>query len=262
MKSVESSKYDLPFIAKHSCALGIMAKAPLAGAVKTRLIPPLTPEEASLLSDCFLRDTADNIQRVGSVRRADGVMVYTPANERRVFIEMAPKDFQLLAQRGESLGDRLLNATNDLLASGYDSACLINSDSPTLPPAILAEAIDALEPDGDRLVLGPAEDGGYYLIGLKRAHQILFDHIPWSTSEVLAHTIDRARQISLEVVMLPSWYDVDDTPTLNRLCTELLLPDGSGRNGHSIYVAPFTRQYLRNLVESDRGKPYWCESKR
>lgn len=238
-----------------------MAKAPSAGAVKTRLTPPLTPEEASLLSSCFLRDTANNVQGLRALHRADGVIVYTPASEISTFDALAPKGFQLLAQRGESLGDRLLNATSDLLASGYDSICLINSDSPTLPTAILEGAIDALEPDGDRLVLGPAEDGGYYLIGLKRAHQILFDRIAWSTSEVLAHTIDRARQISLEVVMLPSWYDVDDTTTLKRLCTELFIPDGSSTNGHSIYAAPFTREYLWNLLESDRTNRIWNESR-
>jgi rSAM/selenodomain-associated transferase 1 len=262
MKPVESIKNGMPFIAKHSCALGIMAKAPSAGVVKTRLTPPLTPEEASLLSSCFLRDTANNVHGLRAINRADGVIVYTPANEGSMFARLAPKGFQLLAQRGESLGDRLLNATSDLLASGYNSTCLINSDSPTLPTAILEAAIEVLEPDGDRLVLGPAEDGGYYLIGLKRAHQILFDRIAWSTSEVLAHTIDRARQISLEVVMLPSWYDVDDTTTLNRLCTELFLPDDSSRNGHSIYAAPFTREYLRNLLENDRENRVWSESKR
>jgi len=262
MKPAETIKNGMPFVAKHSCALGIMAKAPSAGIVKTRLTPPLIPEEAAMLSSCFLRDTVNNIQGLRTIRRADGVIVYTPANEIRAFIGLAPKDFQLLAQRGETLGDRLLNATSDLLAMGYDSTCLVNSDSPTLPTAILESAIDALEPDGDRLVLGPAEDGGYYLIGLKRAHQILFDRIAWSTSEVLAHTIDRSRQISLDVVMLPSWYDVDDTSTLNRLCTELFCPDESSRNGHNIYAAPFTREYLGNLLENDRQDRIWTRSKR
>ncbi|HEV8371232.1 MAG TPA: TIGR04282 family arsenosugar biosynthesis glycosyltransferase [Pyrinomonadaceae bacterium] len=261
MKSIESMKNGTPF-AKHHCALGIMAKAPTAGIVKTRLTPPLTPEEASLLSSCFLRDTADNVQSLRAVNRAEGVIVYTPANERNMFVRVAPPGFQLLAQRGESLGERLLNATSDLLASGYESICLINSDSPTLPTAILEAAIAELEPDGDRLVLGPADDGGYYLIGLKRAHQVLFDRINWSTSEVLAHTIDRAMQISLDVVMLPNWYDVDDTTTLNRLCTELFLPNSASRNGHSVYAAPFTREYLRNLLENDRENRIWRQSKR
>jgi hypothetical protein len=96
---------------------------------------------------------------------------------------------------------------------------------------------------------------------LKRAHQILFDRIAWSTSEVLAHTIERARQISLEVVMLPRWYDVDDAATLDRLCTELFLPDQSC-NGHSIYAARFTRDYLANLLERDQARRIWPGSER
>jgi glycosyltransferase A (GT-A) superfamily protein (DUF2064 family) len=132
-----------------------MAKAPSAGSVKTRLTPPLTNEEASSLSACFLRDTANNIQDLGAAQRADGVIVYTPVTASKVFNGLVPAGFQLLAQRGESLGDRLLNAIRDLLASGHDSAYLINSDSPTLPPTILESAIEALAPAGDRLVLGP-----------------------------------------------------------------------------------------------------------
>jgi rSAM/selenodomain-associated transferase 1 len=236
--------------AMHRCALGIMAKAPSAGSVKTRLTPPLTSEEASVLSACFLRDTANNV----CDQSADGVIVFTPAEKRELFDGIVPKSFQLLAQRGESLGDRLLNATTDLLAAGYDSICLINSDSPTLPPAILLSAIEALAPEGDRLVLGPAEDGGYYLIGLKNPHQILYDRIAWSTSEVLAHTVERAKQISLPMVMLPEWYDVDDAVTLDRLCRELFSSHRFSENGYHPYAAPFTREYLENLLKRDHGR--------
>jgi rSAM/selenodomain-associated transferase 1 len=234
----------------HRCALGIMAKAPSAGSVKTRLTPPLTSEEAAVLSACFLRDTANNV----SDQSADGVIVFTPAEKRKSFDGIVPKSFQLLAQRGESLGDRLLNATTDLLAAGYDSICLINSDSPTLPPAILLSAIEALAPEGDRLVLGPAEDGGYYLIGLKNPHQILYDRIAWSTSEVLAHTVERAKRISLPVVMLPMWYDVDDAVTLDRLCREFFSSNRFSENGHRPYAAPFTRKYLESLLKRDHGR--------
>src|SRR5215470_15391606 len=234
----------------HRCALGIMAKAPSVGSVKTRLTPPLTAEEASALSACFLRDTANNVND----HLADGVIVFTPADKRKSFEGIAPKCFQFLAQRGESLGDRLLNATTDLLSSGYDSICLINSDSPTLAPAILLSAIEALAPEGDRLVLGPAEDGGYYLIGLKTPHQVLFDRIAWSTCDVLAHTIERAKQISLPVIMLPKWYDVDDAATLDRLCQELCSDNRFGDNGHHPYTAPFTRKYLEDLLKRDNGR--------
>jgi rSAM/selenodomain-associated transferase 1 len=233
----------------HRCALGIMVKAPSAGSVKTRLTPPLTSEEASALSACFLRDTANNVNG----QSADGVIVFTPAEARNSFDGIVPKSFQLLAQRGESLGDRLLNATTDLLSAGYDSSCLINSDSPTLPPALLLSAIRALEPEGDRLVLGPAEDGGYYLIGLKNPHQILFDRIAWSTPQVLAHTVERAKKISLPVVMLPKWYDVDDAVTLERLCGEFFSSNRFRENGFDPYAAPFTREYLDNLLKRNRG---------
>jgi uncharacterized protein len=227
-----------------------MAKAPSAGSVKTRLTPPLTSEEASALSACFLRDTANNV----SDQPADGVIVFTPAEDAESFVCLETKSFQLLPQRGESLGERLLNATRDLLSARYESICLINSDSPTLPPAILLAAIEALTPEGDRLVLGPAEDGGYYLIGLKTPHQILFDRIAWSTAEVLSHTVERANQISLPVVMLPKWYDVDDAAALDYLCRELFSDNRLGENGYHTYPAPFTRKYLSDLLRRDNGR--------
>jgi uncharacterized protein len=243
------SKLSAP---NRSCALAVMAKAPLIGTVKTRLVPPLTHEEAASLSRCFLRDTADNIADVGTLHDAQGVIVYTPAEAQGAFDGILPKGFQFIAQRGASLGERLLNATSDLLAQGYDSICLINSDSPTLPPAILRSAISALAAAGDRLVLGAADDGGYYLIGLKQAHANLFKGIAWSTADVLAHTLARAREISLEVVKLADWYDVDDAASLERLCEEFSNPVSS-ENGNYPYAAPHTRAYLTDLLEKKRG---------
>jgi uncharacterized protein len=227
------------------CALGLMAKAPLPGEVKTRLVPPLTAAEAAALNVCFLRDMAANIAALAADGRAHGVVVYTPARATSVFDGLFPADFQFLAQRGESLGDRLCNATDDLLKSGYTAVCLINSDSPTLPAAVLQQAVAILAKDGDRAVLGGADDGGYYLIGLKRAHRNLFNRIAWSTADVLAHTLERATEIGLEVEMLPRWYDVDDEATLNRLCEELF--PGHKRDGG--YSAPFTRAFLTALFE-------------
>lgn len=234
-----------------------MAKAPLVGAVKTRLVPPLTSTEAAELSACFLSDTMNNISTVGTLRSTEGLIVYTPASARNVFDELIPPDFQLLAQRGETLGERLLNATRDLLARGYESICLINSDSPTLPTKLLSSAVSALEPAGDRVVLGPAEDGGYYLIGLKRPHENLFDRIAWSTSDVLAHTVERAKQLSLDVVMLPAWYDIDDAAALERLCDELFRPPSTSNNGHTAYPATFTREYLARLLEESGRDNIW-----
>ena len=120
----------------HVCALGLMAKAPVAGAVKTRLVPPLTPLEAADLSKCFLRDMAANIESVKATTAAAGLVVYTPAGSEAAFAGLLPPGFNLLVQRGPSLGERLYNATDDLLRAGYDTVCLINSDGPTLPQSM------------------------------------------------------------------------------------------------------------------------------
>ncbi|MGH9900367.1 MAG: TIGR04282 family arsenosugar biosynthesis glycosyltransferase [Pyrinomonadaceae bacterium] len=238
-----------------------MAKAPRPGAVKTRLVPPLVPEEAAALSLCFLSDMTANIAGVvadSGVTNRKGFVVYTPAGGGAVFERLLPAGFGLLAQRGETLTDRLVRATDDLLGLGFSSLCLINGDSPTLPREYLAAAAGALTHDGDRVVLGPADDGGYYLIGLKRAHHELFAGIDWSTAHVLKQTIERADKLALEVEMLPSWYDVDDPPALRRLCDELLNPDAGHAaskdvESHAGYEAPHTRDYLARLVAS-KGK--------
>lgn len=234
-------------ISKRFCALGVMAKAPLAGEVKTRLVPPLTEQEAAELNVCFLRDMAANIASVSETEAASGLVVYTPIGSESAFDGVLPEGFKLLGQRGLSLGERLYNATDDLLRQGYGAVCLINSDSPTLPGSILIRAIELLASDGDRVVLGAAEDGGYYLIGLKHAHRNLFNRIEWSTSDVLARTRRRAAEIDLTVEMLPPWYDVDDANTLNRLCEDLFFSkslDGS-------YLAPYTRAFLNSIIKRE-----------
>ncbi|MDQ3174707.1 MAG: DUF2064 domain-containing protein [Acidobacteriota bacterium] len=152
-----------------------------------------------------------------------------------------------------------MQRTNDLLAVGYESVCLIDSDSPTLPTALLQSAVAALARDGDRVVLGPADDGGYYLIGLKRAHPYLFHKVDWSTSGVLSQTIDRANAIDLEIELLPAWYDVDDGATLGRLCNELFARNGRGRSHDRLvrYEAPHTTEYLARLFKAKELQRFW-----
>ncbi|HEY0081739.1 MAG TPA: DUF2064 domain-containing protein, partial [Pyrinomonadaceae bacterium] len=143
------------------CALGVMIKAPRAGASKTRLVPPLTHEEAARLSVAFLGDTAANIAEAcgeSSEGAIHGVAVYTPVGAEGAFDGLLPQGFALLAQRGDTFGERLFNASADLLRLGYASSCLIDSDSPTLPRALLSAAVEELGRPGDRVVLGPADD--------------------------------------------------------------------------------------------------------
>jgi len=223
------------------CALAVMTKAPRAGQVKTRLVPPLRPEEAAQLNVCFLRDTAAAIARAcGTTAR--GVGVYTPIGAEAAYIDILPGDFELLPQRGDGFGDRLAFATADLFQCGFASVCLIDSDSPTVSADVYAEAVEMLSQPGDRVVLGPSDDGGYYLIGLKESRRELFERIDWSTERVLEQTKQRARELSLEVSLLSTGYDVDDAATLRRLCDELL-SDQSERD-----LAPNTHKFLAALT--------------
>ncbi len=238
------------------CALALMAKVPFAGEVKTRLTPPLDPEEAAILSTCFLRDMTTNLADL-KANGTEAVVLYTPADAETLLRDLLP-GFRFFAQHGETLGERLVNAAAELLSSGFESVCLINSDSPTLPGEILTTATSILAQEGDRVVLGPSQDGGYYLIGLKRPHRYLFERIAWSTADVLANTIERAAEINLPVDLLPVWYDVDDAATLRLLCEELcLLSDGHDRQAQfrGGFEATHTRNYLAGLIDKeDNGR--------
>ncbi|MBB5338137.1 TIGR04282 family arsenosugar biosynthesis glycosyltransferase [Tunturiibacter gelidoferens] len=228
-------------------ALAVMAKAPRAGKVKTRLSPPLTPEQAADLNICFLKDTAENIASASVPGGAVGVISYTPAGDEGLFDNLLPVDFTLIPQRGDGFGERLFATAQDLLSCGYGSVCLIDSDSPTVPVAAFEQAIAELQREGDRIVIGPAMDGGYYLIGLKRAHPELFAEITWSTPSVLSETVAAAKKADIEVVVLPLWYDVDDGETLELLTAELLGDAQPPFATLAGYRAEHTRAYLRSL---------------
>ena len=224
------------------CALTVMTKAPQAGQVKTRLVPPLTPDEAAELNKCFLRDTAAAMSSVIANNEACGIAAYTPLGVEAAYADILPADFTLLPQRGVSFGERLYFAAEDLLRCGFDAVCLIDSDSPTLPARNFSEAIRILKMQGDRIVLGPCDDGGYYLIGLKKPYRELFEQIDWSTERVLEQTRARAREIGLEVELLAHGYDVDDAASLRRLCNEVM------RDNVRTDIAPHTRRFVRELI--------------
>ena len=239
-------------MARGICALAVMTKAPQAGRVKTRLVPPLTPEEAAELNKCFLRDTAAAISSAcsrrpvgdeGKTARSSPIAVYTPVGAESAYTDVLPTDFSLLPQRGDEFGERLYFAVEDLFKCGFDSWCLIDSDSPTVPAEAFAEAVALLSTTEDRVVLGPSEDGGYYLIGVKKPHRHLFEQIDWSTERVLNQTMQRATEIGTEVKLLPAGYDVDDGASLRRLSKDLLADTTSSK------IAPHTREFLAGLVK-------------
>jgi hypothetical protein len=224
-----------------------MAKAPVAGRVKTRLTPPLTPEQAAGLNACFLRDTVASLADSAALTGARWVISYTPAGEEAAFRSILPPGALLLPQRGNGFGERLLRTAEDLFACGFSSVCLIDSDSPTVPKSAFVRAVENLAALGDRVVLGPSIDGGYYLLGLKRPHKHLFENILWSTSTVARQTCDRAKDLGVPVISLPVWYDVDEAVSLDRLRRELSLHGLEGPSQSAAYAAPFTRAYLEEV---------------
>ena len=210
------------------CGIAIMAKASHPGRCKTRLVPPLGFDTAAALNTAFLRDIGANITAAAQHIAIQGMVAYHPIGEEAFFDTVLPADFRLIQPREAGFGMGLIHAARDILDAGYGSMCLINSDSPTLPTRYLVEAARLLARSGDRVVLGPAADGGYYLIGLKHFHPRLFQDIDWSTERVYEQSLARAAEIGLEVMALPTWYDVDDIETLGILARELFDPDTPG----------------------------------
>ena len=198
-------------------AVLIMAKQPVPGTVKTRLQPVLSDSDIAALYDGFLRD---RISQVRSLRGVIPVIGYTPAAGRPYFTELAP-DFVLLPQHGDGLSTRLTCLFQHLLGMGHDGVIATDSDSPTLPTEHLQCAVDRLTDPGADVVLGPSDDGGYYLIGLRRGYPALFDGMPWSTPQVYDETLRRAEALGVRVTALPRWYDVDTPVEFERLRAEI-----------------------------------------
>ena len=240
------------------CALGIMIKAPRTGFSKTRLSPPLHPTEAADISRCFLRDTAAAIAALTRTNPCiSGVAVYTPVGSESEFNDLLPAEFKMIAQRTVCFGERLFGAVEDLFSVGYGAVCLIDSDSPTLPPSFFERLIKVLLEPKDHLVLGPCIDGGYYAIGLRRPHRRIFEDISWSTDQVYSETLERASEIDLPVVTLPSWYDVDDHTSLQRLLVDLFRLAPAEEVGLPTGPAPATKAFLHRILEREGSERIW-----
>jgi uncharacterized protein len=233
---------------KGPVAVAIVCKAPIPGQSKTRLSPPLRPDECAALSACFIRDLSRTVHNLTDDDDVTGYAIYTPYGSEAALRPLLPERFRLILQGEGDLGARMRKAVADLLAAGHAGAILIGADMPTLPISILRNAVRAVR-DDDCLVLSPALDGGYTLIGLSQPHAGLFTGIPWSTDQVYRLTLERARALGLPVVNVPGWYDVDDAASLRMLTDELsgrrpafADPDLVGAD------APASRQFLRDKL--------------
>lgn len=198
----------------HANALAVMAKAPVAGNVKTRLVPPLTHEQAAELSRALL---ADLLAQARSLRGAAYYLYYAPADGEALMRPLAEADFSLKAQRGAGLGERMENIFGELWAVGHRNVVLVGGDLPALPVEYVDQAFQWLMTPDRRVVLGPSEDGGYYLVGMNQPVPEIFHDMTWSHGQVLAKTLAKLAALNIPARQLPVWFDVDTAADLKRL---------------------------------------------
>jgi rSAM/selenodomain-associated transferase 1 len=229
-------------------ALVIVGKAPRAGSAKTRLVPPLSPDAAALLYRAFLLDTL--ALGVGLGWEAVTLVHPAGADQAVALEELLPPTVRRAPQTGHGLGDALAGAFASHFREDFSPVVLMASDSPSLPRASVQAAADALATHD--ISIGPTEDGGYYLIGLRHPCPDVFAHIDWSTPRVLEQTLAIASRLSLRVFTLPTWFDVDGPTDLARLDADLATrpPD----------VAPHTRAALAELAFAPEATSFALDS--
>ena len=212
-------------------ALIVFAKAPVPGEVKTRLMPELSASDSAELYTAFLMDSLDQYDRIGPA-----VRLYVPDPD--AFARQTDSRRALLRQRGGGLGERMRNAFLETFAAGYDRVVIVGTDHPSLPSSFLEMSFEGLRQPG-AAVLGPAEDGGYYLLGMNDFCGDAFEAMSYSHPRVMEETLTRLTRCGRSVTVLPVWYDVDDPPDLVRLSEDLVGSPGQ---------APRTLAVLRRLA--------------
>lgn len=201
-----------------------MVKAPRTGQVKTRLVPPLSPQEAACLYRCFIKDISS---RLSSFAGIDIFAAYTPEGSEGEIRPLVPEGVFYLNQEGLCLGERMFNVFNTLSLKGYCAITLIGSDAPDIPVEYIEGAFKALEGDETQAVFGPAIDGGYYLVGLKNPVRAIFEGIEWSTSTVMQRTVQKLKAHAIPYSLLPVWHDIDRPEDLVYLKDNPACPESS-----------------------------------
>jgi uncharacterized protein len=205
--------------------IAIMARAPSSEG-KSRLIRDLGTHDGAGLRLALLRDTLESVSALATEK----AVLYTPPDRDAEIRAVTPFQAVFLPQRGSTLGERMREGARDLLTAGFDAAVLIGSDLPTLPPEHVSSALGVLTRGGEVLVLGPTDDGGYYLIGLTQSRPEFFDHIPWGTPLVLQRTREAAEALGIPVETMPLWYDVDSASDLRRVWHQSEQPNSTARH--------------------------------
>ena len=215
----------------------VMVKAPTPGFVKTRLVPPLTAEEASGAARCFAQDTVANARRIVS----DVLIAYTPSGGRAELEPLLPGGLHWAEQGGRDLGERLEAIVGHADGLGFKPLIITGTDSPTLPASFVETARDALTEGDADVALGPTADGGYYLVGLRAPVPELFRGVAWSTPLAYRQTADNAARLGLRLLELPQWYDVDGPADLARLREEMFTDEEARARAPATYRWLLTR---------------------
>lgn len=203
-----------------SKAIVVYAKAPIEGYVKTRLCPPLTGDEAASLHGSLVMDLLECCQ---VVKGCDRILAGAPTGQHPFFKAMETRfQVKLWEQSGEDLGARMAKTFQDGLRSAYQALVIVGTDIPGISPQLLTQAVSVLQ--NHDVVLGPTLDGGYYLIGLRKPVPELFQHIPWSTSQVCALTEQKVKALGLSLARLPTLRDIDTIEDVQAFIQELKRP--------------------------------------
>src|SRR5262249_2539203 len=195
-------------------ALAVMAKAPIAGQGKTRLMPLLTAGEAAELSHSLLVDQLSHIQELVV---ADLYLAFAPDDARSLMQQLTPACFHLFSQQGDDLGSRMAAVFERLFRMGHKNIALIGGDLPPVPLGFFNQAYAFLESSQMRVVLGPSRDGGYYLVGSNQPTPQIFAGMSWSHSEVLKESKNRLASLRVDYCLLPPWFDIDTVDDLRHL---------------------------------------------
>ena len=215
-------------------AIIIMAKAPIAGTVKTRLIPFLTARQAAQFAECLLEDTVNKVKALQNHL----IIAYSPAGQIGFFERFASSSVVFIEQVGDTLGDKIHAAFQFAFAQDLDSVVMIGTDSPTFPPEFIRQAFDFLETGAADAVLGKSMDGGFYLIGLRALQRDFFENVDWSSPRTFEQTVHNIKKSGLQTAEIPLWYDVDDPADFKRLTEEFR------QNPSAQEIAPLTFEWL------------------
>jgi hypothetical protein len=198
-----------------------MSRAPIPGKTKTRLQSHLKPDECAELHRAFLKDISNKLENIKKqYQTLDLFLSYIPEGSENLFDDLIGDNFNLILQKGKDLGARMYNSISEAYSETDEPVIVTGSDLPSLPAEIITEAVAALKEKD--LVIGPAVDGGYYLIGMQTPHPFLFASNEWGSDLVLIKTLKLAAEHNLQIHFLPEWYDIDTFNELLLFRNELL----------------------------------------